>query len=108
MKRRPAEAILLRWRDIPSQIIVGQGRRRVRAQLSGRFQNAIDRAAMRAKKSNADAYTSEWRREPLPLEAEGAPADLQQAADRLAARIEASWPDERLSAVVRNRGIAED
>ena len=108
MRRRSADAILLRWRDIPSQIIVSQGRKRGRARLSGRFQNAIDRAAMRAKKRNADAYLSEWEREPLKLGAEDAAADLQEAADRLAARIETAYSDERLSALVRNHGLAED
>ena len=108
MKRRSVDAILLRWRDIPSQIIVGQGRKRARARLSGRFQNAIDRAAMRAKKSNADAYLSEWVREPLELDAEDAAADVQAAAERLAARVEAGYSDERLSALVRNRGLADD
>lgn len=107
MKARSADAILLRWRDIPSQIIVGQGRRRARARLSGRFQNAIDRAAMRAKKANADAYLTEWVREPLNLEANDA-ADMQGVADRLAVRIEAAYSDERLSALVRNRGLAKD
>ena len=108
MKRGSLDAILLRWRDIPAQIIVSQGRKRGRARLSGRFQNAIDRAAMRAKKRNADAYLSEWVREPIKLEAEDAAADLQAAADRLAVRIETAYSDERLSALVRNRGLADD
>lgn len=107
MKRHSVDAILLRWRDIPAQIIVRQGRKRARARLSGRFQNAIDRAAMRAKKRNADAYLSEWVREPLELEAEEA-ADLQGAADRLAVRIETAYSDERLLALVRNRGLTDD
>lgn len=106
MKRQSVNAILLRWRDIPSQIIVRQGRKRGRARLSGRFQNAIDRAAMRAKKRDADAYLSEWVREPLKLKAEDATADLQEAAERLAVRIEAAYSDERLSALVRNHGLA--
>ena len=108
MKRRPVDAILLRWRDIPSQIIVRQGRKRGRARLSGRFQNAIDRAAMRAKKRNADAYLSEWVREPLKLETENAASDLQAAANGLAARIETAYSDDRLLALVRNRGLADD
>ena len=108
MNRSSPDAILLRWRDIPSQIIVRQGRRRARARLSARFQNAIDRAAMRAKKRSADAYLSEWAREPLKLEAEDGAADLQGAADRLAGRIETAYSDERLLALVRNHGLADD
>ena len=76
--------------------------------MSGRFQNAIDRAAMRAKKRTANAYLDEWAREPLNLEAEDAAADLQGAADRLAVRIETAYSDERLLALVRNHGLADD
>ena len=99
-------AILMRWRDIPSQIIVRQGRKRAKAVLSARFQNAIDRAAMRAKKRSADAYVSEWAREPIGAEADGTP-DLQAVADRLAHRIEADYSDERLLALIRNHGLGE-
>ena len=102
------DAILLRWRDIPSQVIVRQGRKRARARLSGRFQNAIDRAAMRAKKRSADAYISEWAREPIKPGADDGASVLQVVADRLAARIETSYSDERLLALIRNHGLTED
>ena len=100
-------AILVRWRDIPAQVIVKKGRLRARARLGGRFQNAIDRAAMRAKKRSADAYLSEWVREPVKPGADPEGADLQAVADRLAAGIEARYSDERLLALVRNHGVAE-
>ncbi|MDE0681225.1 MAG: virulence factor [Gammaproteobacteria bacterium] len=102
------DAILVRWRDIPAQVIVKKGRARARARLSGRFQNAIDRAAMRAKKRTADAYISEWAREPIKPGADDAAADLQAAADRLAAEIETRYSDERLLALIRNHGLKED
>ena len=102
------DVVLVRWRDIPSQVIVKQGRRRARARLSGRFQNAIDRAAMRAKKHSADAYLSEWARERIKPGADDATVDLQAVADRLAARIETRYSDERLLALIRNHGLAED
>ena len=44
--------ILIYWRDIPAQVIVQRGRKREKAQLSPRFQKAIDRAAMRAGKDD--------------------------------------------------------
>lgn len=97
---------MVRWRDIPSQIIVKQGRKRAKALLSARFQNAIDRAAMRAKKRTADAYISEWEREEIPLDADGA-TDLQAVADRLAEGIEAGYSDTRLLALIRNHGFQE-
>ena len=101
------DAILMRWRDIPSQIIVRQGRRRAKVVLSARFQNAIDRAAMRAKKRSADAYISEWARDPIRLEADGAAPDLQAVADRLADQIDTGYSDARLLALIRNHGLQE-
>ena len=101
-------AVLVKWRDIPAQVIVRKGRLRARARLSGRFQNAIDRAAMRAKKQSADAYLSEWAREPIRPGADAAADDLQAVAERLAAGIEARYSNERLLALIRNHGLAED
>ena len=40
--------IIIYWRDIPSQVIFQRGRTREKAMLGSRFQEAIDRAAMRA------------------------------------------------------------
>ena len=99
------DAILVRWRDIPSQIIVKQGRRRAKALLSARFQNAIDRAAMRAKKHTADAYISEWAREAIEPSTEDGGTDLQAVADRLAEGVETGYPDARLLALIRNHGF---
>ena len=101
------DAILMRWRDIPSQIIVRRGRRRAKVLLSARFQNAIDRAAMRAKKRSADAYISEWEREPIKPETDDATTDLQAVADRLADQIETRYSDERLLALIRNHGLQD-
>ena len=99
------DAILIRWRDIPSQVIVKQGRRRAKVLLSARFQNAIDRAAMRAKKHTADAYISEWEREAISPSADEAGTDLQAVADRLAEGVETGYPDARLLALIRNHGF---
>ena len=35
------------WRDIPAQVIVGKGRRGAKRVLEERFEQAIDRAAMK-------------------------------------------------------------
>ena len=42
------ELTVIFWRDIPAQVTAGKGRGAARAQLSERFQEAIDAAAMRA------------------------------------------------------------
>ena len=44
------------WRDIPAQVIGQQGRKRLRQELSQRFAQAIDRAAMRAGRGSSEAY----------------------------------------------------
>jgi hypothetical protein len=49
------------WRDIPAQVKVRQGSRRVSRQLSLRFQEAIDEAAMRGQATDTDDYLAEWR-----------------------------------------------
>ena len=44
-----AEKVVVYWRDIPAQVIVKAGRKTAKRQLSERFEQAIDRAAMRAQ-----------------------------------------------------------
>ena len=41
------EVTIVYWRDIPAQVIVGHGRRAAKLQLSERFEQAIDRCAMK-------------------------------------------------------------
>ena len=85
-------------------MILQRGRQREKFLLSARFQDAIDRAAMRAGKGSSDAYLSEWRRETSRCDAEGG---LRQLAEAEAARLESEFSDERLVALVRNHGSAE-
>ena len=90
------------WRDIPAQVIVGQGRRATKLQLPERFEQAIDRAAMKAGARDSDAYLADWRRaEPYALE--GEPAEVAQAE---AARLEADYDAARLRALIENHGRA--
>ena len=69
---------LIYWRDIPSQVILQRGRTREKAMLSARFQEAIDRAAMRAGKGSSDAYMSEWDRRVSRIESDDQLADLHR------------------------------
>ncbi len=55
-----ASLIIISWRDIPAQVIVKRGRETAKVQLSQRFQEAVDRAAMRAGKGSSDAYLADW------------------------------------------------
>lgn len=93
------------WRDIPAQVVARTGGARrgtVRRALSGRFQEAIDRAAMRAGLAGSDDYLGQWRRgEPIP-----AGRDLEAEADALARRIEAEFTDEVLDTLAAAGGRA--
>jgi hypothetical protein len=92
------------WRDIPSQVLIKRGRDRGKYMLSARFQEAIDRAAMRAGKGGSDAYLDEWRRVTTSIEAEGALAEI---AEQLGREIEASVSNEALALMVKQKGFAE-
>jgi hypothetical protein len=89
-----AQRIIVYWRDIPTQIIVKQGRTAEKRELPEAFITAVDRAAMRSGARDTDAYLAEWRRgtpEPcgddLAAEADAALADILVHYD--AARLEA-------------------
>ena len=91
------------WRAIPSQVIVQRGRRREKVMLSQRFQQAIDRAAMRAGKGSSGPYLAEWRRETSRIETEGDPAEIARIE---AARLEEAFSNERLETLIRNHARA--
>jgi hypothetical protein len=95
-----AELQVVFWRDIPAQVIAKAGRRSAKRQLSGRFETAIDRAAMRSGMRGTDAYLGEWHRE----SAGPCDDDLEAAVAERAARLEADFTDERLAALVASGG----
>ena len=92
------------WRDIPSQVLIKRGRDRGKYMLSARFQEAIDRAAMRAGKGGSDAYLDEWRRVTTAIEAEGALADI---AAQLVQEIEAQYSDDDITRLGKQNGYSE-
>ncbi len=96
------DVTIVYWRDIPAQVIVGKGRRGSKAKLSERFEQAIDRCAMKIGARDADAYMAEWRKAD-PYECEGEP-DTVAASE--AARIEAEYDAARLKQLIDNEGRA--
>ena len=90
------------WRDIPAQVIVGKGRSGAKAPLPERFEQAIDRAAMKVGAAETDAYLAEWRKA-TPYSVEGEPAEVAAAE---AARIDAEYDQERIKALISNNGWA--
>lgn len=93
--------VTIYWRDIPSQVLVQKGRTRAKVQLPHRFQEAIDRAAMRAGKGSSDLYLEEWRRETEQVETAD---DLQAFAETTAQQLAVQYDDELLDRLIRNKG----
>ena len=98
-----AQLIVISWRDIPAQVIVKRGREAAKVQLSQRFQEAVDRAAMRAGKGSSDAYLADWQRSPPRTVSD----DLQTEASAEAARLEAKFTDADLERLIRAKGLDE-
>ncbi len=56
-----AEYQVLYWKDIPAQVRVFDGKRRVSRQMPPEFQEAIDRRAMQEGLAGTDAYLAHWQ-----------------------------------------------
>jgi hypothetical protein len=96
-----ASLIIISWRDIPAQVLVKRGRETAKVQLSARFQEAVDRAAMRAGRGSSDAYLADWKRsDPKPCG-----EDLKAEAAAEAARLEAAFSDADLEVLIRAKGL---
>ena len=96
------DVTIVYWRDIPAQVIVGKGRRGVKAALPERFEQAIDRAAMKVGAQDTDAYLSEWRKaDPYPVE-----GNAEQVAKAEAERLEKDYDQATLKALIDNDGWA--
>lgn len=90
------------WRDIPAQVIVGKGRRGAKRQLPERFEQAIDRAAMKVNAKDSDAYLAEWRKA-TPYQVDG---DPEAVAETEAARLDTEYDRDRIKTLIDNDGWA--
>lgn len=95
-----AQLSILYWRDIPSQVVVKQGRQNAKIMLSERFQEAIDIAAMRDKAHESDDYLEGWRRG----EPETVDGDIQATADERARLLDENFDSDKLRSLVTNGG----
>ena len=98
-----AKSTIICWRDIPSQVVVKQGRTSAKSQLSKRFMEAIDKAAMRAGRQGSKEYLEDWRR--VIDTCQGYPETI---ANTIAEELEQKYPDEILKAMVKNKGLKID
>ena len=87
---------IMYWRDIPAQVIAKAGRANARRELSPRFQEAIDAAAMECGAHGSDDYLEGWRK--------GAPEPCGADLDAAAARIERDYDAERLARLMVSGG----
>lgn len=97
-----ADVTIVYWRDIPAQVIVGKGRKAAKVQLAERFEQAIDRCAMKTGAAGTDDYLAEWRKA-APYAVDGDPNDVANAE---AARLEAEYDQEKLKSLIASDGIS--
>ncbi len=94
------DVTIVYWRDIPAQVIVGKGRRGAKVQLPERFEQAIDRCAMKIDAKDSDAYLAEWRKaEPYPLDGEQG-----EVAAAEAARLDVEYDQEKIKELIASDG----
>lgn len=90
------------WRDIPAQVLVGKGRRAAKAPLPERFEQAIDRCAMKVGARDDDAYMAGFRKVDEGVVGTD-PADAAAAAAR---KIDEDYGQDRLKDLIANEGWA--
>ena len=99
-----AQLTIVYWRDIPAQVIVKSDGNSAKRQLADRFQEAVDKAAMRARAHETDDYLNDWRRsKPEPCG-----DDCEIEADKVMARIEADYDESRLKRLIAAGGREDE
>ena len=91
---------IIYWRDIPAQVKIRDGRKRVSRPLPTRFEQAIDRAAMHSGAINSDEYLAEWRHSEWE-EREGDPVEIAEA---LVAELDVAYSRDDLRDIAKNGG----
>ena len=94
------DVTIVYWRDIPAQVIVGKGRAGAKRQLAERFEQAIDRAAMKVNAKDADAYLAEWRK----VKSHSVDGDPTETAEKESLKLETEYDNDRIKALIENEG----
>ncbi|MEL6838318.1 MAG: virulence factor [Pseudomonadota bacterium] len=96
------DVTIVYWRDIPAQVIVGRGRRGTKLPLPERFEQAIDRAAMKSGAAESDDYMAGFRKaDPIPVEGSDT-----EAAEATVARLNTEFDQDRIKTLIANDGWA--
>ena len=97
------QVTIVYWRDMPAQVIVKAGRKNAKRQLPERFEQAIDRAAMKSGAAGSDDYLAEWRRgDPYAVEGD----DLEALVEAEAAKIDTEYDRDKLKSLIETGGTA--
>ena len=96
-----AQLKIVFWRDIPGQVVYRAERRNTRLRLPARFTRAIERAAYRLKKKDADALFEPWHDVAQPLDGK----DIAAQARALVEHLDEQYTDEVLETLVRAGGV---
>ncbi|MDQ3492987.1 MAG: virulence factor [Chloroflexota bacterium] len=94
-----ATLTVIRWRDIPAQVVARDGRRASKIVLHQRFQMAIDKAASRAGKRAYNDYIEEWRKAQRPCG-----DDIEAEVRAESERLEAEYTKHRLAELILSGG----
>ena len=81
---------ILYWKDIPAQVKVFRGKRPVSKPMPDRFQQEIDRVAMKEGWAGTDAYLDQWQW----TEKRERDGDVEEVIETLLRELEAVY-DER-------------
>jgi hypothetical protein len=95
-----AQLKVIYWRDIPGRVVIREGRRSTRLNLSARFMHAIERAAYRLKKKQADAMFEPWHDVAQTLD-----GDIHVQARSLVQQFEEQYTQEVLETLIRASGV---
>ena len=94
-----AKLKIVYWNDIPGRVVVREGRRSMRLNLSPRFMKAIERAAYRLKKQDKDAFFDPWHDVDQPFN-----GDIREQAKILVRSLEEQYSEAVLDKLIRASG----
>ena len=98
-----AQLKVVYWRDIPGRVVIREGRRSTRLNLSARFMHAIERASYRLKKKQKDAMFEPWHDVDQTIS-----GDVRQQAQMLVRQLEEQYTEEVLETLIRASGVDEN
>jgi len=94
-----ARVQILYWQEIPSLVEARDASGVAKRQLSDKFQQLIDQAAMLRKLAGTDGYLEQWNKGP----ASERPGDAKSAAEAVAQEIEGRFGDIRSEVIAISR-----